>query len=133
MARCCDGSYEMNRREMLRQCGTALSFGVFGFSFLDRLFLQDALGVTPVSPLYDSIIQIFHSGGPSQTDTWDPKPGSTSNIYGTIPIGANDIYGKPISISDRLPNIASLVKNDPTIKLGLVRSITHRNGDHYLA
>ncbi len=112
-----------------------LTTGVLGLGLGEQFFLREAYGVTPdpATQKYDSVIQIFYEGGPSQTDTWDPKPGSPNNVFGTIALTANDIYGKPIKIAQHFADLATLVGSDPAIKLGLIRSMTHGNGDHVTA
>ncbi|MCO5170524.1 MAG: DUF1501 domain-containing protein [Planctomycetes bacterium] len=124
------GHDRCDRREFLRKAG--LTTGVLGLSLLGDRFLREAYGVTPSANLkrYDAIIQIFYDGAPSQTDTWDPKPGSPNNVFNTIDLGAQDIYGQRIRISEVFPNLASLVTSDAAIGLGIVRSMSHNNGDH---
>jgi len=79
---------------------------------------------------FDCALQIFFSGGPSQTDTWDPKPGSSSNQFGTINLGVKDKYNEDVLISEVFPNLAGLVQNDANVNLGLIRSVTHSSNSH---
>lgn len=120
------------RREFLKKSGLSLVGGMFGLSYLNMLYMQEAHAITPdpATKLYDAVIQIFYDGGPSQTDNWDPKPGSTSNVFPTINLGVQDIYGKPMHVTDVFPNLANLVQSDPAVSLGVVRSMSHNNGDH---
>jgi hypothetical protein len=114
--------------------GAAL--GLLGLGLPGRVFMEEALGLTPDPAIkrYDAIIQIFYNGGPSQTDTWDPKPGSPNNIFATHEVGANDIYGKPIYLTQHFPNLTNLIASgDPSYGLGIVRSVTHGNGAHPIA
>src|SRR5947209_2095410 len=99
---------EATRRDFMKLMG----WGFFGLTLGHELFLREAYGVTPVNPFFDACIQVFYEGGPSQTDTWDPKPGSPNNIVGTIGLGATDIYGKPIYVADHFTNLANLVQGD---------------------
>jgi hypothetical protein len=126
MESCC------SRRDLLKKSLTGAGLGFFGLGLVSRFFMEEAYGLVPDTTLqkYDACIHIWYAGGPSQTDTWDPKPGSTSNIFPTINLGTNDIYGRPIYLTNLLPNIANLVMNDPAIGLGIVRSMTHKNGAH---
>jgi hypothetical protein len=105
--------------------------GAFGLSALNLGFMKEAYGVTPDPTIqrYDAVLQIFYGGGPSQTDTWDPKPGSTSNVFPTIDTGAKDIYGNKMMVSSMFPGITGLL-SDSAFGLGLVRGMTHGNGDH---
>jgi hypothetical protein len=116
------------RRDFLKQG----AFGLLGMGLASQFFLRDAYGITPDlnAKKYDACLQIFYSGGPSQTDTWDPKPNSTSNAFNTINLGVNDIYGSPVHISDVFPDLANLAMNDPAVGLGMVRSMSHGNGSH---
>jgi len=78
------------------------------------------------------VIQVFFEGGPSQTDTLDPKPGSVNNVFGTINLGVSDKYGQPIYLSSVLPKIAAAVQGG-TAGMGICRSLVHTNGDHSAA
>ena len=125
------GDCGCDRREFLLKSGLSLATGMFGLNMVTKFFLEEAYGLEPNPALqkYDSIIQIFYDGGPSQTDTWDPKPGSNSNVFPTVLTGANDIYGNPFRLSDVFTSLAGLV-NDPAFGVGAVRSMTHGNADH---
>jgi RNA polymerase sigma factor (sigma-70 family) len=68
-----------------------------------------------------SCIILWLSGGPSQLDTWDPKPGTANGG----PIKAIDTRVKGIRISEDLPLLA-----EQADRLAIVRSMTHNNGDH---
>src|SRR6202043_1374873 len=62
------------RRDFLRV--GSLSAGAMGLSLAD-------LSAAQVSPATDvNCILLFLVGGPSQLDTWDPKPGAPSNVRG---------------------------------------------------
>jgi hypothetical protein len=57
------------------------------------------------------------SGGPSQIDTFDPKPGSpNAGLFGTI-----DTAIKGVQFSQNLPNLAKLAN-----RLTVIRSMTHK-------
>ena len=132
MAHDCNSGACASRRDLLKIGAAGLTVGFFGLTLPNKLFLQEAYGITPVNPLYDAVIQIHYDGGPSQTDTWDPKPGSANNVFGNeITLSANDIYGKPIKIAPHFTDIANLVNTAPTdYGLGIFRSMMHGNGDH---
>lgn len=125
-----------SRRELLKMGATGLLTGFLGLGLTTKFFLEEAYGMTPVSPLYDACIQIYYMGGPSQWETFDPKPGSIYYLGSDpatpqfaamdlrTPSGvANDIYGRPIQVSSCFPNLTRLVASDPAIGLGLVRSM----------
>jgi hypothetical protein len=124
----CDDS----RRDFLKTAGkTGLALGFAGLSLQHDLFVAEALGETARENAYfDHVIQVFFRGGPSQTDTWDPKPGQDVNYFNTINLGIQDKYGVDIQISDVFPNLAGLVMNDPMVGLGLVRSMDHNSNSH---
>jgi hypothetical protein len=68
-----------------------------------------------------SVILLWMSGGPSQIDTFDPKPG---NATGAL-FGAIDTNVKGVQISATLPRLAKQMH-----RLALIRSLTHGDGDH---
>ncbi|MGE0710848.1 MAG: DUF1501 domain-containing protein [Planctomycetota bacterium] len=120
------------RREFLKKVGQAgVGFGVLGMSLANQNFLREAYGVQQTNPFYDCALQIFYAGAPSQTDTWDPKPGSANKgPFNSINLGIKDKYNEDIRISDVFPTIAAKVQNDPAVSIGIVRSMTHRNNAH---
>ena len=64
------------------------------------------------------------SGGPSQLDTFDPKPGhANGGPFREIPTSVPGIR-----ISEHLPKLAKLVD-----RVAIVRSMTSKLGDHGLA
>ena len=71
-----------------------------------------------------SVILIYMDGGPSQTDTFDPKPGSSRDISGNLkdPIQTN-VPG--IIINQKLPLLAKIAN-----KYSLIRSMTHGVNGH---
>lgn len=121
-----------DRRDFLKKVGKAgIALGFAGLSLSNDLFVQEAFGETArTNPYFDSVIQIFFRGGPSQTDTWDVKPGSPNNYFNTIDTGALDKYGNPMLVSDVFPNLVNLVQNDANVGLGLVRSMDHNSNSH---
>src|SRR5436309_2211605 len=77
--------FAMNRREMLARCGVGM--GLLGLTQLmgdAGLLTARANTVDPINPLAPKpphfparakrVIHIFANGGPSQVDTFDPKP-----------------------------------------------------------
>src|SRR5881275_1708543 len=71
-----------------------------------------------------SCILLWMSGGPSQMDTFDLKPGHESG--GPFQETATAVPG--LKISEHLPKLAERMKH-----VGLVRSMTSKEGDHGLA
>jgi RNA polymerase sigma factor (sigma-70 family) len=68
-----------------------------------------------------SLIVLWMSGGPSQMDTFDLKPGDENGG----PFKAIDTAVKGVRISEHLPRLAKL-----TDRLAIVRSMTHDDGSH---
>ena len=134
---CNDGG--VSRRGFLKLSGTGVALGFMGASMHELLFMKEALGVTPENAFYDAYLSIFFEGGPSQTDTWDPKPGSRSSYpnFQTVNLGTMDAYNQPFRIAGRFnannivfENIANVAMNDPAIKIGAIRSFWHGTEDH---
>lgn len=72
----------VSRREFLRVGG----LGLLGVTLADLLRAQAHAG--PRLRRAKSVIYIVLAGGPSQIDTWDPKPSTPAEIrgeFGTIP------------------------------------------------
>lgn len=71
-----------------------------------------------------SVVLIYLDGGPSQIDTFDPKPGATRDIYGSLKetIQTN-VPG--IVIGEKLPLLAQMAD-----KYSLIRSMTHGANGH---
>ncbi|MCO5167650.1 MAG: DUF1501 domain-containing protein [Planctomycetes bacterium] len=135
----CSTCGDVSRRGFLKLSGTGVALGFMGASLHQLLFMKEALGVQPENAFYDAFVSIFFNGGPSQTDTWDPKPGTRSSYpnFQTINLGVNDRYGQPVRIGGQFangnaifPQLANLVMNDPAVKLGLVRSFWHGSNNH---
>src|SRR5262249_9548040 len=91
----------LSRREMLQRAG--MGFGTLALA--DLLLTDGRLGAEPEEPFplkpagwgkARSVIFLFMGGGPSQVDTWDPKPELTR-------LDGKDI---PASIARDVPRIA---------------------------
>jgi Protein of unknown function (DUF1501) len=78
----------------------------------------------PRGPRARACILLYMEGGPSQIDTWDPKPGRPTGgefrAIGTAVAG--------IQVSEHLPLLAARAKN-----LAIVRSVTSKEGNHQRA
>ena len=79
-------SYLLTRRETLQQMGTGI-----GLLALPSLVDAAPNPLTPKSPPFrpraKHIIHIYLNGGPSQVDTWDPKPELTRMNGKRLPAG----------------------------------------------
>src|SRR5262245_57697508 len=74
-----------------------------------------------------SVILIWLSGGPSQLDTWDPKPDAPAEVRGPFGSIATRVPG--VRVCEHLPLQASIVD-----RLALIRSVDCQSSmDHYPA
>jgi RNA polymerase sigma factor (sigma-70 family) len=74
------------------------------------------------TPRQPSIILLWMEGGPSQIDTWDPKPKHPNGgLFAAI-----DTNVKGVQISSTLPRLAKQMNH-----LALIRSLQSREGDHF--
>lgn len=71
-----------------------------------------------------SVILIYLDGGPSQTDTFDPKPDATRDIYGNLK-GFCQTNVPGIILGEKLPLLAKIAD-----KYSLIRSMTHGANGH---
>ncbi|MEN6493736.1 MAG: DUF1501 domain-containing protein [Thermoguttaceae bacterium] len=78
-------------------------------------------------PKAKAVIQIWLSGGPTHTDTFDPKPDSGADYTGPLnhPIETNV---KGIRIGEMLPELAKVAD-----KYSIIRSMTHGQNGHETA
>ncbi|MFN0195455.1 MAG: DUF1501 domain-containing protein [Planctomycetaceae bacterium] len=94
------------------------SLGLMGIS-LTRLLECDARAAsTGQTPLADSAIILFLSGGPSHIDMWDMKPAASAEIRGEFSPIATTVPG--YQISDQMPKLAQQVH-----RATVVRSMHH--------
>lgn len=115
----CDG---IPRREYLR----VGSLGLFGLTLPALLRAHDDHGAPAAGRKQTSCILLWLSGGPSQIDTFDPKPEAPLEIRGefkTIPTTSPGLH-----FTEHLPKIAKQFG-----KFSLIRSMTHNQGTHGLA
>jgi len=97
---------------------------VLGLSLADRLRAAGPSGQTPGSA--KAVILLWLWGGPSQLDTWDPKPHAPLEYrgpFGTIPtkipgVRFCELFPKLAGVSDRL---------------AVIRTLTTQSNDHGLA
>jgi hypothetical protein len=73
-----------------------------------------------------SVILIWLDGGPSQLETFDPKPDAPAEIRG--PFGVCKTATPGVLVSSLMPQVAKRFE-----KLSLIRSLHHDNGDHFAA
>ncbi|MDB5390576.1 MAG: hypothetical protein JWM11_6222 [Planctomycetaceae bacterium] len=101
----------VSRREFLRY-GSAGGLGVWGLSF------ADAASAHHVPSSRRSCIFIVLTGGPSQFETFDPKPEANSSIRGPFLPVATTVPG--LWLSETLPHLSQRAE-----MFSLLRSLTH--------
>lgn len=113
----CSGCLNLTRRQSLRRDFLRVgSLGLLGGINLPQL-LRAADAQKPANAKAQSCILLWLEGGPSQMDTWDPKPSSAFK-----PISTN-VPG--IQVSELLPKLSKRMD-----KLAVVRSMHTRGNDH---
>jgi hypothetical protein len=113
----CSGCLNLTRRQSLRRDFLRVgSLGLLGGINLPQL-LRAADAQKPANSKAQSCILLWLEGGPSQMDTWDPKPSSAFK-----PISTN-VPG--IQVSELLPKLSKRMD-----KLAIVRSMHTRGNDH---
>ncbi len=100
----------VSRREFLRVGG----LGVVGLSVVDRA----ALARTYEGATARSCIWVLLTGGPSQLDTFDPKPNAPRHIRGPLRAISTTVPG--VSFTEALPRLAQRAH-----RLAVLRSLYH--------
>ena len=108
----------LSRRAFLR----AGVVGAMGLSLADLLRL-DAMGAVRPEARSHSVILLWMRGGPSQHETWDPKPNAPVEFRGAF--GAMPTAVPGIQICDLLPMSARIMS-----KWSIVRSLHHTDAGH---
>ncbi len=103
--------FDLGRRDVLR-------LGGLGLGWLGALAPALARGSSLDLPAERSVILLLLVGGPSQLETWDPKPDAPSDVRG--PFGSIATRCPGVRISEHLPRLA--VRMD---RLAIVRSLYH--------
>lgn len=110
-------SARLLRRQFL--CGASSGF----FAFASRNFQAHALAKAPTGRAKRCLV-LWMNGGPSQFETFDPKPGTDTGGE----LGAIDTAVPGLQVSETLPNIATRAD-----KLSVIRNITSPEGEHVRA
>ena len=114
----CDG---LSRRGFL-EIG---ALGLGGLTLADVLRARAAARQAGESTRKTSVIFIEMAGGPSQHETYDPKPEAPveyRGLYGAIPTNVPGVF-----FSDRLPHQSAVMD-----KVAIVRSVHHESGNHQM-
>ena len=111
---------QIDRRSMLR----AGMLGAAGLA-LPNLLRWEAYAEDKGKPTKraTSVIILWMRGGPSQHETWDPKPDAPGEIRG--PFGAISTKVPGIKISSLLPQSAAIMN-----KWSIIRSLHHEDAGH---
>jgi hypothetical protein len=100
--------------------------GGAGLSLADVLRLR-AENADPAVPSDDTaIIQIWLGGGPSQFETFDPKPEAAEEIRGPYNSIATKLPG--IRFCETLPRTAQVLD-----RAAIIRTVTHSTNGHFVA
>jgi hypothetical protein len=112
-----------SRRQFFR-AGVLGPFGL-GLPWLLRARAAAATGpgLRSSLPPIRSCIVIFYYGGPSQLDTWDPKPDAPAEVRGEFQPIATSVPG--VRICEHLPRMACLMH-----RVALIRSMHHDMRNH---
>lgn len=94
-----------------------LQAGSLGFLGMNLPELLRAAETQPLKGKAQSCILLWLEGGPSQIDTWDPKPSSAFKAISTNVAG--------IQVSELLPTVARRMD-----KLAVIRSMHTKGNDH---
>ena len=73
-----------------------------------------------------SVVIVLLSGGPSQLDTWDPKPEAPDAIRGEF--SSIDTATAGLRIGEHMPRLARR-----TDRVAVIRSLSHTEHNHLLA
>jgi len=115
----------MDRREFLKR---ALTLGVLGSAarMAPAFAGVEKTGRSRTSGTARSVIELWIWGGPSQLETFDPKPKSPHDYcagHGAIPTNVDGIY-----LSEYMPLLAKVAD-----KFSIIRSMTHPYNGHETA
>lgn len=113
-------SSQSNRRDLLRMAGATGLFGATASGWLPALAAQAATAPDAGKKRRHCIL-LWMSGGPSQTDTFDMKPGHENG--GEFKEISTNAPG--VRFSEHLPGLAKHAD-----KLAIVRSLNTKEGDH---
>lgn len=116
LAKNCQG---VNRRELLQVGG----LGILGLTLADSLRSNPHAHSHPKRGSEPSCIFVFLEGGPSQLETFDPKPMAPSDVRGPYGPIATSVSG--LQICELLPMMAQQMHH-----CALIRSMTGFDGSH---
>jgi len=115
-AKFCDG---VSRRSFIK----AGFLGAGGLSLADILQLQARAGATGQTARKNSVIFVELAGGPTQFETYDPKPKAPIEFRGPFGVVQTNLPG--VVYSELMVEQAKIAD-----KLAIVRSVHHRHNSH---
>src|SRR5258708_38108012 len=99
---CCRNDHPRIGRRDLLQVGT---LGLFGTGLADLLrFEAQGAGSPAAAARAKSVVFIFQSGGPSQHETFDPKPEAPEGVRGDYGVTQTALPG--VNFCEYLPKLA---------------------------
>ena len=127
---------KITRRDFLRRAGlvtaATMGAGLGADHLLGTYSKADAAAIAPKAPQATkppakAVIQIWMWGGPSQNDTFDPKPDAGYDYCGSLSKSiSTNVPG--IQVCELLPKLAQHAD-----KYSIIRSMTHGNNGHETA
>uniref|UniRef100_A0A7C4LMX5 DUF1501 domain-containing protein n=1 Tax=Schlesneria paludicola TaxID=360056 RepID=A0A7C4LMX5_9PLAN len=115
---CGSAEHALSRRGFL---GAAAAAGAFAADMTRLDLLQLPVLAQEVRRQQKHVILLWLAGGPSQLETWDPKPGRpTGGPFRAIPTSVPGVH-----ISELMPRLAQRQHHT-----ALIRSLNTRNADH---
>jgi len=113
----------LDRRRWLQVASLGwLGAGLPSFFSNRRLHAGESPAKPRLSPI-KSVIVVFHYGGPSQFETYDPKPNAPAGVRGEYASIATAVPG--IAVGEYLPKVAKIMD-----RLAIVRSMHHPMRNH---
>lgn len=127
MSNCnCDAPehFGLNRRDLIK----AGLVGFTGYTLSQGFAPMQALAL-PARRAAKNVIMLWMAGGPSQIDTWDPKPGEANGG----PTKAIETKVKGVYYSENLPTLAREHADKITVIRSLVTNVVdHQLGDYFM-
>jgi hypothetical protein len=117
-----DNALTTSRRQLLRIGGLGPLALTLPSVLQARALANSSVAPSSLPPI-QSCILIFYYGGPSQLDTWDPKPGAPAEVRGDFQTIDTSVPG--VRICEHLPRMAGLMD-----RVALVRSMSHAMRNH---
>ncbi|HXG11484.1 MAG TPA: DUF1501 domain-containing protein [Gemmataceae bacterium] len=118
---CCPGFL---RARMHRRCFLKVgSLGLAGLTLPQLLRAEANAAGARRKATARSVILLFQFGGPSQLDTFDPKPNAPAEVRGEFQAIPTKVPG--VLVTEHLPRLAALAD-----KYALIRSVHHKSSSH---